>query len=202
MIAIDATYKLTWQGFPLIVAGTVDKCKQFHPIAVCLSKKEDAHDYAFVFNAIRQAYKHHNPLYEYKPTQLLADAAQAITNGFMSAFTDIDKRIVCWAHVIRNIDDKLKTISDKKIRFNIRTDICNLQLCPRADMFNTASKLLINKWKNHGDDEKVLDFLTYFQNQWLGDRNVGWYEGFSLGVPSTNNALESNNGVIKNDGKE
>ena len=66
----------------------------------------------------------------------------------MSASTDINKRIVCWAHVIRNIDDKLKTVPDKQIRFNIRQDICNLQLCQRADIFNTASKLLINKWKN------------------------------------------------------
>lgn len=31
-ICIDATYKLNWMGFPLIILGTVDRLKRFHPM--------------------------------------------------------------------------------------------------------------------------------------------------------------------------
>ena len=52
------------------------------------------------------------------------------------------------------------------------------------------------KWKN--SNTQVDEFLTYFQGQWLGGLN-GWYEGVSLFVPSTNNALESTNRVVKDE---
>ena len=46
-IATDATYKLNWQGCPLILAGTIDMAKQFHPTALLLSKRETGKDLAF-----------------------------------------------------------------------------------------------------------------------------------------------------------
>jgi hypothetical protein len=52
-----------------------------------------------------------------------------------------------------------------------------------------------NKQKN----QSVLDFLDYFQKEWL-ESNNGWYEGIQLYVPSTNNALEATNRTIKDDG--
>jgi hypothetical protein len=53
----DATYKLTIEGYPILTCGTTDKEKIFHPfgIALCFSEKED--DFAFVFDAIKQAAK-------------------------------------------------------------------------------------------------------------------------------------------------
>ena len=48
------------------------------------------------------------------------------------------------------------------------------------------------KWKN---EEK---FLQYFSSQWLNSKN-GWFEGLATYVPSTNNALEATNRVIKDE---
>ena len=39
LIATDTTYKLNWQGHPLILVGTVDKERHFHPFGVLLTKK-------------------------------------------------------------------------------------------------------------------------------------------------------------------
>ncbi|RNA40867.1 hypothetical protein BpHYR1_006248 [Brachionus plicatilis] len=45
---------------------------------------------------------------ELDPNALIGDAAAAITNGFEQVFPDkAYQRIVCWAHVIRNIDTRL-----------------------------------------------------------------------------------------------
>ena len=38
---------------------------------------------------------------------LIADAAEAISQGFYNAFTGCEKRVYCWAYVIRNIDKRL-----------------------------------------------------------------------------------------------
>ena len=43
------------------------------------------------------------------------------------------------------------------------------------------------------------EFITYFKNEWV-DTHDGWYEGYAELTPSTNNALESNNRYIKDNG--
>ena len=110
MIAADATHKLNWQNYPIFLAGTTDKSKQFHPFGIMVSKQETAD---FFFNAIKTNIK---TIYnkDYEPKILLADAAGAITNGFKKTFGDPQKRIVCWAHVIRNVDKYLKPINNDK----------------------------------------------------------------------------------------
>ena len=40
--------------------------------------------------------------------------------------------------------------------------------------------------------------MQYFDEQWFQSL-PGWYEGFALLVPSTNNSLEATNNVIKNE---
>jgi len=42
--------------------------------------------------------------------------------------------------------------------------------------------------------------LDDFSSFWLRDYTSGWYEGYDKGYPSTNNALESTNNIIKNEG--
>ena len=37
-INADATYKLSWHGFPLLLVGTTDADKKFHPFGLQISK--------------------------------------------------------------------------------------------------------------------------------------------------------------------
>lgn len=34
IVHADATYKLIWQGFPVLIVGTTDRDKSFHPFAL------------------------------------------------------------------------------------------------------------------------------------------------------------------------
>lgn len=53
----------------------------------------------------------------------------------------------------------------------------------------------MEKWKVE-DNVRVKECIDYFNSQWL-KTNCNWYEGFAEGYPSTNNAIETTNAVIK-----
>lgn len=81
----DTTYKLVWQGFPVLLAGKSDMNQSFHPSGLSVSVDEKEDDFAFIFQAIKDGiYKIHN--IDVKPLALIADAAGAIRNGFKRVF--------------------------------------------------------------------------------------------------------------------
>jgi hypothetical protein len=49
----DATYKLIWQGFPVLVVGTSDRAKKFHAIGIAVTSAETEQDFVFLFEAIK-----------------------------------------------------------------------------------------------------------------------------------------------------
>lgn len=51
----DATYKLIWQGFPVIVCGTTDMGRHFHHFGVSVCVNERQEDFAFVFKTLKEA---------------------------------------------------------------------------------------------------------------------------------------------------
>ncbi|CAF1108888.1 unnamed protein product, partial [Brachionus calyciflorus] len=196
-ICADATYKLMWHNFPVFIIGTTDLNRSFHPFSVSICTNETGQDYEFVFSSVKKAL---NNIYnfEYKPSALIADGAEAITNSFISAFgyQNINEflRIMCWAHVHRAVDSHTKLI-DELNKPKIRDDINLLQISPNREYFNFAYELFKKKWSNKSS---VIDsFLKYFESTWSYFRNSGWYEGIAENIPSTDNALESRNGKIK-----
>ena len=74
-----------WIGLPIFLTGTTDTRKKFHPYTLSICTRETGDDFEFVFKSLKDAllklYQ-----YNYKPTSLIADGADAITNGFMAAF--------------------------------------------------------------------------------------------------------------------
>lgn len=49
----DGTYKLIYQGHPVLLIGHVDKARQFHPIGVSITTKEKNEDFCFIFQSIQ-----------------------------------------------------------------------------------------------------------------------------------------------------
>ena len=112
---------------------------------------------------------------EYKPTRIIADNDYAISNAFNSAFGECEKRINCWAHCIRNIDNEMAEYNvEKNNRAKVRKDICDLQLCQSSTVFHKAAELFNEKW-----NEKEKQFTGYFIKNWINTKN-GWYEGYSI----------------------
>ena len=44
----DATYKLNWQGFPILLCGTTDSDKKFHGFGLAVSTNEKKDDFKFI----------------------------------------------------------------------------------------------------------------------------------------------------------
>lgn len=181
-LCVDATYKLIWQDYPFMVVGFIDKGKRFHPLAFALCVQETTEDFKFIFESIASAVEKHTGR-KFDPKILISDAADAIRNAFMMVFPDAELMIMCYVHVIRNVEknrDKFK----KENRAEIFKDIDTLQLAHSAEVFDELVKVFLKYWK-----KKEPKFAKYFQKQWLGS-HCNWYEGAATYTPSTNNSLE------------
>jgi len=185
----------------LSVLGTTDKSKAFHPYAVMLNKSEDQEDFAYFFETIQTV----KPTF--KPTVLLADAAASITNGFVQVFNSPQRRVTCWAHVIRAIrKQQTKLRLKKEIKELIQLDIINFARYVCEDNFIHVAQLMCKSWQTkfqetvHGSKttiRSVSEFIRYFSKWWLAPSRNGWYDNFAKHVPCHNNALESTNKYIK-----
>ena len=72
-------------GLPVLLCGTTDLHKHFHPFSLNICTNETETDFCFMIYSIKKAcFSFYQ--YDYKPNTLIADAAPAITNGFMLAF--------------------------------------------------------------------------------------------------------------------
>lgn len=190
-IHTDATYKINWQGFPVLVIGTTDLHRSFHPIGVAVCTTEQQKDFKFIFASVKQAL---NNIFsaEFKPKYLVADAAKAIHNAGVEVFGDILLVIMCWYHMRKNVSDHLpQFISDSKKQTQFLFDLDRLQLVKTIEIFDVAVQLFMIKWR-----EESVGLIEYFENQWV-HQNRNWFEGFAKQTPSTNNALESFNRLIK-----
>ncbi|CAF3230216.1 unnamed protein product [Rotaria sp. Silwood2] len=52
-VCSDATYKLVWQGFPVLIVSTTDLNKAFHSFGLAIYSDEKTKDFEFIFNCIQ-----------------------------------------------------------------------------------------------------------------------------------------------------
>lgn len=93
-INVDATYKVNWNGFPLMVIGTVDRNKKFHPLVYACCSSETTADFEFIFRSMRETI---NTLFDhdFAPEVLIADGANSIRNAFTNVFESAHTLIMC-----------------------------------------------------------------------------------------------------------
>lgn len=186
----DATYKLVWEGFPILVVGTTDMDRHFHPFGLAACSNEKTGDFIFIFEALVSGVNYLNE--EINPDCLISDASEAIRNAFQHVFGAEKRLLMCWAHVRRNVVKKVESLADKENKEQIMEDIDTLQLCSSEEIFDKAVNNFMKKWKN----KKENKFVDYMVSGWFGAYRY-WFEGAADLTPSTNNALEAFNLVIK-----
>ena len=181
----DASYKLIWQGYPVLIAGTTDCNYVFHSFCLAVCKGETTEDFEFVFRTLHQF----DP--EWNPNVLLADGSEAITAGFEREFGPSTPRLMCYFHMLQNIKPYLKVLTKEGVCGHIKVDLNALQISADETTFRVASALFIAKWKKKAkkdrrildflqyfESQRILDFLQYFEAQWI-QKNFNWYKGAS-----------------------
>ncbi|RNA29252.1 hypothetical protein BpHYR1_046834 [Brachionus plicatilis] len=147
----------------IIMIGTTDRRKHFHPYGICITSNETGHAFRFVFEALKKVVFDVMQL-EFSPKIVIADGADAITIGFQDTFVDIfELRLMCFAHVIRKVDMQLNrfaTDAQKAIKKSIRQDIMLLQLCESEAIFDAALQLFITKLRAQKSEiiDNFIDF--------------------------------------------
>lgn len=190
VIHADSTYKLTWENFPIHVFGTTDMKKEFHIIAIGISNSERATNFSFCFKSIKEGvleiFEH-----DLKWTALMSDASKAIKKGFEEIHPTALK-LTCRYHVnaaIRRHEGSTKINKELIIR-----DLKSLQeQSPDLQAFEIGFKVFADKW-NEKNERK---FITYIRKTWFTSENKYFFLGALNNAPSTNNALESTNGKLK-----
>lgn len=190
VLHVDATYKLIWQGFPVLIIGTTNKNRKFYPLCLGVATNEQKEDFELVFNGLKE-----NILslleVDFKPKVLVSDAAQAIKNAFLEVFGSDTTVRMCWAHAIKNMKKKVDKTVEKKERKDIMEDIYALHNASSPEIFNAASQAFIVKHASKAS------FIKYFEQEWLIN-NPNWFLGAAATLsPTTNNALEAFNKSIK-----
>lgn len=110
----DGTYKLLWQGYPIIQIGNTDMHRSFHPFGLGVCTTEQAADYRFIFESVKKGVKDVFNI-DYQPKILIRDGAHSIQNGFVAAFGDQGVGLMCWSHMRRKMVEKMPVyIRNKK----------------------------------------------------------------------------------------
>ena len=187
---IDATYKVNWNGYPVIVAGVADANKSFFPCVISVVSSETTEDYSFVMRSIKDGVSTHCGV-DFNPEVVVADMAKSITAAAIEVFPGAIRR-VCWFHLKKAVEQRARK-EPKEMYDIIMCDLANIQLSSCPEQFHHAAALMIEKWEAAW---RGSDFVSYFKSVVLGD-NSAFYEGVHLGSPSTNNGLEAVNCVIK-----
>ena len=79
------------------------------------------------------------------------------------------------------------------VQEDLINDIEALQVAQSERIFTKAANFFIKKWSS-----RESNFIECFKSEQLTSHN-GWYEGVRHFTPSTNNALEATNRVIKDE---
>lgn len=189
----DATYKILWQGFPILAVGFTDLVRKFHPMGLAVCTTEQQKDFEFIFAAAKQGiFDIFDQAFE--PKFIIADAAGAIQNAAKKVFGHLIEIIMCWFHVHKNVSEKVPTyLKELSKQHQFLSDLDQLQLSKTKEIFIVAVQLFMDKWR-----KESVELIEYFENQWVL-KNGNWFESFAKLTPSTNNAVESKNRVIKDE---
>jgi len=149
-IVIDATNKLNYQGYPLEVGGTTYRIRKLHPEFARIVSNETHVAYGFIFSALKDLIKEICQI-DYCPTNLIADGAEPISNGFCETFKSSKdfpkfKRSMCWFHVMKNVKDRLDE-SDQNYKA-ILYDLTIVQYSRNETCFKLAFTLFKSKWES------------------------------------------------------
>ena len=157
---VDATYKLNWQGFPVLLVGTTDMDCHFHVFGMAMCSNEKTADFKFIFESISYGLAKINQG-GHKPVVLISDGADSIHNAFSNVFSKKDM-VMCWPHMCWNLNKKAEAMVNKSHQDELIEDIETLQKSQNKEIFKKASGLFLKKWKT-----LEPELSRYFEAEWL-----------------------------------
>ncbi|GBP97568.1 hypothetical protein EVAR_103638_1 [Eumeta japonica] len=156
VVHTDATYKLIWQGFPVLVCGTTDRNRKFHPLCVTIPSNEQKEDFKLMFQGLKDKIQE---IFEssWNPKVLVCGAAKSIQNALLEVFGEHVVVRMCWAHAKRKIQERIERIENKELRDNILNDVDSLHSITDANMFDAASEAFVQNMKMRSNSSRTSE---------------------------------------------
>uniref|UniRef100_A0A915DXI1 MULE transposase domain-containing protein n=1 Tax=Ditylenchus dipsaci TaxID=166011 RepID=A0A915DXI1_9BILA len=152
MLQVDGTYKTNWLGFPILLSDFSDSNCKFLATFMALVSSETTWSYKCFLSAISSL--------GYAPKLVMGDGDTKISAGafillsfvylFLSASSCRGNvghilRAMCFAHVMPNLDKKLRPKELKRVRMMIEGDVCFLQQATSEAEFVQVRSMSIHR---------------------------------------------------------
>ena len=190
---IDGTYKMTVQGYPLIVFGVTDIQGVFHPICFMLTSHETEIDFTTFYNGL---YRQCDLMgIEFEPEFVMQDAQESSYNAVKKLFPNVQV-LMCYYHVCENIRKKAYPLLSNRddVYDELKAAVQEMHLSSTEEEFE-ALKLEFNE-----SFKRFPELLSYMKTQWFEGKFCKWQIFRTLpGFATTNSNIESFNSVIKRD---
>jgi len=121
---------------------------------------------------------------------LLGDGARDLTKALREVFGPETKRLMCWPHVSRNIDDKLITLKreseNEELDKQVEADIDFFQWSTTETEYEANYKALVDKYTKEEnvvnytaeEEDALVKFFKYVDDSWGPKTPVrNWFAG-------------------------
>ncbi|CAF0897848.1 unnamed protein product [Brachionus calyciflorus] len=171
---IDSTYKITKNGFPLLIFGRSDIKRQFYKIAFMMTSHEQEIDFIYFYE----------------------NGSDAMRNAAITVFGEKVKILMCYFHIEYNVITKYvskKLITRDKIK-EVFNDIDKMHESSSDSEFNCFAKKALAKWRRNN----LKSFADHFEKEWIESPISNWkiYQT-PPGYSSSNIIIESHNRTVK-----
>ena len=124
--------------------GTTDRGCHYHPFGLAVCTKEEDSDFNFVFSTLKSVVP------DFDPTEIIADASGAITNGFTQVYGRPNRRIMCWIHMQQYIKKHLIGILSK-LQTKIISDNHHIHHSVSSQVFEASNLLFYDNLRRVED---------------------------------------------------
>ena len=161
---INATYKLNWKRYPILIAPILNEDYNTQAAALALSSHEHTKIFEFILGILQQAPQRFGGL-KYQQNSIMADGVGAISSSVYNIFRNSYKRGMCWAYMFQNVDKQMLAIRNGVQQDKIKDAVWVLQLRPTLIEFQYANQLFY-EWL--GKNLVIYAFKHYVWAQWMG----------------------------------
>ncbi|RLN95026.1 hypothetical protein BBJ28_00023485 [Nothophytophthora sp. Chile5] len=197
ILHVDATYKLNYWGYPVIVVGISDSSRGFHLVSMFIVSGEIQDIVQRTLMALRRLYSvlsGHDLVVQYA----MADADQAQYNAVNAVFGNNPRftSLMCFFHVMEKVYKAIKAFPSDTKAIIVR-DLYDMHFARSHNEFVRMREDFLMRLM---DVRELTSFAQYIRGQWLNRRystcQLYWTP---TGFASTNNPVETFNAVLRRD---
>ncbi|EGZ05935.1 hypothetical protein PHYSODRAFT_380762, partial [Phytophthora sojae] len=184
---LDATFKLSDIGYPVVTCGFTDRHRSYHLAALFIVNQRTRREYYESIGAFARIFRTHmkRPL---RVDVIMGDAEEAQLNGLRDvAECATCPYLMCFFHVMYNVRKRVRHLPDS-VRAMVYRGILDMHYTLNQTEFWEVWGRVSQEWQC---DRRLHVFLTYFAAQWIHSRFWRWQIYHSPGgYATTNNPCE------------